>query len=172
MKNGKPTRAELARYNACYKCRKADATSHICTEFGVPLSWCCPTEQCYNEMHEFSLNSAEHYDDGTPMSILPDKEICGKQESCGKCVYCARGKQGDDTVYVCILSHKIVEPDDAPMSISPDFVSEPILAHDGEGFCGNCQHCSFWQDGFYHCTKHGIVDPDDASCKDFISYPF
>lgn len=124
MKNGKLTRAELARYNACYKCRKADATSHICTEFGVPLSWCCPTEQCYNEMHEFSLNSADHYDDGTPMSI------------------------------------------------SPDFVSEPTLAHDGEGFCGNCQHCSFWSDGFYHCTKHGIVDPDDASCKDFISYPF
>lgn len=32
---------------------------------------------------------------------------------CGNCTYCARGKQADDTVYVCKLSHEIVDPDDS-----------------------------------------------------------
>lgn len=32
---------------------------------------------------------------------------------CGNCTHCARGKQADDTVYVCKLSHEIVDPDDS-----------------------------------------------------------
>lgn len=36
---------------------------------------------------------------------------------CGNCTHCNRGKQGDDTVYVCGLSHEIVDPDDSSCSM-------------------------------------------------------
>lgn len=32
---------------------------------------------------------------------------------CGNCTHCHRGKQGDDEVYVCELSHEILDPDDS-----------------------------------------------------------
>lgn len=32
---------------------------------------------------------------------------------CGNCTHCNRGKQGDDTVYICELSHEITDPDDS-----------------------------------------------------------
>lgn len=32
---------------------------------------------------------------------------------CGNCTHCHRGKQGDDTVYVCDLSKEVVDPDDS-----------------------------------------------------------
>lgn len=36
---------------------------------------------------------------------------------CGNCSHCNRGKQGDDTVYVCDLSKKVVDPDDSSCSM-------------------------------------------------------
>lgn len=36
---------------------------------------------------------------------------------CGNCTHCNRGKQGDDTVYVCELSYEIIDPDDSSCSM-------------------------------------------------------
>lgn len=35
---------------------------------------------------------------------------------CGNCTHCVHGKQGDDTVYICTLSHGFVDPDDSSCS--------------------------------------------------------
>lgn len=59
---------------------------------------------------------ALRYSDLRNLDIEPDN--CHKgSDFCGNCTHCARGKQGDDTVYVCELSHEIVDPDDASCSM-------------------------------------------------------
>ena len=45
----------------------------------------------------------------------PPKHNCNN--FCGNCTHCYRGKQGDDEVYVCELSHEIVDPDDSSCSM-------------------------------------------------------
>lgn len=35
---------------------------------------------------------------------------------CGNCTHCDHGKQGDDTIYICTLSHRFVDPDDSSCS--------------------------------------------------------
>lgn len=59
---------------------------------------------------------ALRYSDLTHLDIEPDN--CHKgSDFCGNCTHCNRGKQGDDTVYVCELSHEIVDPDDSSCSM-------------------------------------------------------
>lgn len=45
------------------------------------------------------------------------KNVHKGSDFCGNCTHCNRGKQGDDTVYVCDLSHEIVDPDSSSCSM-------------------------------------------------------
>ena len=44
------------------------------------------------------------------------ENIHNGSDFCGNCAHCDHGKQGDDTIYICTLSHGFVDPDDSSCS--------------------------------------------------------
>lgn len=41
------------------------------------------------------------------------ENIHNGSDFCGNCTHCDHDKQGDDTIYICTLSHEFVDPDDS-----------------------------------------------------------
>lgn len=94
------------------------------------------------------------------------------KDFCGNCIHCARGMQADDIVYVCGLSHKIVDPDDASCAmyqdsyVDTDSVKAKLNSIYGKKVSNQLDKLSGKPDReeCKHCPK--------AQCDNCMGYPF
>lgn len=71
----------------------------------------------------------------------------------------------ENTAFFCDRLKEIHEKID---DIETDIDLLYVITHNGDNFCGNCEHCVSCPDGLYRCELTNLeLDPDSASCIRF-----